>query len=140
MLGTVAVHTSRPGGTAPGPGPKPPALLTPVSNAAEADLAIAEGADLIDVTGLAEPAVAAIRARHPAARLWTGSPAAVDADGIAMAAGASPAAVVAAAAISAWLGAPAIRTRHVVPVRRAIDMTLSVAGDRLPALTTRGLA
>jgi hypothetical protein len=140
MLGTVAVHTSRPGGGAPGPGPAPPALLTPVSNAAEADLAIAEGADLIDVTGLGEPAVAAIRARHHAARLWTGSPAAVDADGIAMAAGASPAAVVAAAAISTWLGAPAIRTRHVVPVRRAIDMTLSIAGDRLPALTTRGLA
>jgi hypothetical protein len=111
-----------------------------VSNAAEADLAIAEGADLIDVTGLAEPAVAAIRARHPAARLWTGSPVAMDADGIATAGGASPAAVVAAAAISAWLGAPAIRTRHVVPVRRAIDMTLSIAGDRLPALTTRGLA
>jgi hypothetical protein len=136
----VAVHTSRPGGAAAGPGRKPPALLTPVSSAAEADLAIAEGADLIDVTGLGEPAVAAIRARHPAARLWTGSPAAVDADSIAMAAGASPAAVVAAAAISTWLGVPAIRTRHVVPVRRAIDMTLSVAGDRLPALTTRGLA
>jgi len=101
--------------------------------------ALAEGADLIDVTGLAEPAVAAIRAGHPGAPLWTGSPPAVDADSIAAAAADSLAGVVAAAAISTWLGAAAIRTRHVGPVRRAIDMTLSIAGDRLPALTTRGL-
>jgi dihydropteroate synthase len=71
--------------------------------------------------------------------LWTGSPAAVDADSAAGDTG-SLAAVVAAAAISAWLGAPVIRTRHVAPVRRAIDMTASIAGSRLPALTTRGLA
>ncbi len=139
MLWCVAVHASQPGGAAPGARPAPPALLAPVSVAAEVGRALAEGADLIDVTGLAEPAVAAIRADHPGAPLWTGSPAAVDADSIAASAADSPAGVVAAAAISTWLGAPAIRTRHIVPVRRAIDMTLSIAGDRLPALTTRGL-
>ena len=29
---------------------------------------------------------------------------------------------------------------QVLPVRRAIDMTCAIAGTRLPALTTRGLA
>ena len=140
MLWCVAVRASQPGGTAPGARPGPPALLTPVSEAAEVGRALAEGADLIDVTGLAGPAVAAIRAGHPGTPLWTGSPAAVDADSIAAGAADSPAGVVAAAAIGTWLGAPAIRTRHVGAVRRAIDMTLSIAGDRLPALTTRGLA
>jgi hypothetical protein len=115
-------------------------VLTAVTRVCEADQVIAEGADLIDVTGLADQAVAAIRARHPDARLWTGSPAAVDVDSVAAGGADSPAAVVAAAAISAWLGAPVIRTRHVLLVRRAVDMTLSIAGSRLPALTTRGLA
>jgi hypothetical protein len=115
-------------------------LLAAVSDAAEAGRAIAAGADLIDVTGLSEPIVAQIRAAHPGARLWTGAPAAVDADGAAEGGEASPAAAVAAAAISTWLGAPVIRSRHVVAVRRAIDMTLSISGRRLPALTTRGLA
>jgi dihydropteroate synthase len=50
------------------------------------------------------------------------------------------AAVIAVAAISTWLGAAAVRTRHVREVRRAIDMTASIAGTRPPALTTRGLA
>jgi hypothetical protein len=167
----VTVHASRLGGS----GLRRSALLTHVSDAAEAGRAIAGGADLIDVTGLPGAAVAAIRAAVGQARLWTGSPAAVDADalvadalvadavvadavvadavvpdavvpdaaaadGVGTGAGVSPAAAVAAAAISTWLGAPVIRSRHVVAVRRAIDMTLSIAGDRLPALTTRGLA
>ena len=150
MLGRVAVHASRPTGAGSGARRRPPALLTPVSDAAEAGRAIAGGADLIDVTGLAGATVAAIRAAHPGARMWTGSPAAVDADGIAPAVmdadgiaadSADPvAAATAAAAIGTWLGADVIRTRHVVPVRRAIDMTLSISGDRLPAFTTRGLA
>ena len=148
-----------------GGGVGPSALLARASDAADAGRAIAGGADLIDVTGLSGPAVAAIRAAVGQPRLWTGSPAAVDADAVAAAAvaadtvagdavagdavaadgvstgaGGSPAAAVAAAAISTWLGAPVIRGRHVVAVRRAIDMTLSIAGDRLPALTTRGLA
>jgi hypothetical protein len=118
----------------------PPALLTPVSDATETGRAIAAGADLIDGTGLTGQAVAAIRAVHPGAPVWAGSPAAVDADSIGTDAAGSVAAIVAAAAISTWLGAGVIRTRHVVPVRRAIDMTLSISGDRLPALTTRGLA
>jgi hypothetical protein len=89
---------------------------------------------MIDGSALPSQAVAAIRARHPGARLWAGSPAATDVEGD------SPAAVVATAAVLAWLGTPAIRTRHVLPVRRAIDMTGSIAGTRPPALTTRGLA
>jgi hypothetical protein len=140
MLSNMAVHASRPGGAAPGPRRAPPALVTPVTGAAQADHAIAEGADLVDATGLTGQAAAAIRTRHPDARLWTGSPAAVDADRIAAVASESPAAVAAAAALSTWLGAPAIRTRHTAVARRAIDMTLSIAGGRLPALTTRGLA
>jgi hypothetical protein len=100
---------------------------------------MAAGADMIDAAGLSDQAVAAIRARHPGV-LWAGSPAA-DADGATAADGrAVPvAAVVARAAVLTWLGTPAIRTRHVLPVRRAIDMTSSIAGTRLPSLTTRGL-
>ena len=139
MLWCVAVHASQPGGSAPRARPAPPALIALVSDVSDVGHALAEGAEAIDVTGLTEPAVAAIRAGHPGVRLWTGSPAAVDADSIAAGAADSPAGVVAAAAIGTWLGAPGIRTRHVGAVRRAIDMTLSIAGDRLPALTTRGL-
>ena len=139
MLRCVAVHASQPGGAAPRARPVTPALIAPVSDVSGVGHALAEGADLIDVTGLTEPAVAEIRAGHPGVRLWTGSRAAVDADSIAAGAADSPAGVVAAAAIGTWLGAPAIRTRHVAAVRRAIDMTLSIAGDRPPALTTRGL-
>ena len=96
---------------------------------------------MIDAAGLSDQAVAAIRARHPRVRLWAGSPDAVDADGAVAAGGrARPvAAVVARAAVLNWLGTPAIRTRRVLPVRRAIDMTSSIAGTRLPSLTTRGL-
>jgi hypothetical protein len=140
MLGCVAVHASRPTEAARDTHRRPPALLTPVSDPAEAGRAIAGGADLIDVTGLARQTVAAIRARHPVARTWAGSPAAVDADSMAVDSADPVAAATAAAAIGTWLGAEVIRTRHVVPVRRAIDMTLSISGDRLPALTTRGLA
>jgi hypothetical protein len=136
----VTVHASRPGDAAPGAAAKTSALLAVVGDGDEASRAIAAGVDLIDVTGLGEETVARIRAAHPGARLWTGSPAAVDADGAATGGEASPAAAVAAAAISTWLGAPAVRSRHVVAVRRSIDMTLSIAGRRLPALTTRGLA
>ena len=90
---------------------------------------------MIDGSGLTDQDVAALRARHPGLRLWHGSPAATDADQAG-----TQAAVIATAAVLAWLGTPAIRTRHVLPVRRAIDMTCSIAGTRLPALTTRGLA
>lgn len=134
-------------------------LVAAAGTAAEAEQAIADGADLIDAGGLTGQDVAALRARHPGLRLWHGSPAAVDADraadtGRAMDAGqathtsratdagraTSPAAVAATAAVLTWLGAPAIRTRHVLPARRAIDMTGAIAGTRLPALTLRGLA
>ena len=138
MLSRMAVHTSRPGEAVPG-APPPPALLAAIGGASDASRAIAEGADLVDVTGLSGQAAAVVGELVPLARLWRGSPAAVDADRLAGGSG-SPAGAVAAAAISAWLGVPVIRTRHVAPVRRAIDMTLSVAGRRLPALTTRGLA
>ena len=122
--------------------PGPPVLIAAVSTAAQAGPAIAAGADMIDVTGLSDQAGAAIRARHPDVRLWAGSPAAVDADGPGVTdggQGAPVAAVVAKAAVLTWLGTPAIRARHVLPVRRAIDMTSSIAGTRLPSLTTRGL-
>ena len=116
-------------------GPVPAVLVAVVASAAEADQAIAAGADMIDGTGLTDQDVAALRGRHRGLRLWHGSPAVADADRAG-----SPAAVIATAAVLAWLGTPAIRTRHVLPVRRAIDMTCSIAGTRLPALTTRGLA
>jgi hypothetical protein len=129
-------HTPRRSAPAAAPPPGPAVLIAAVSTAAEADRAIAAGADLIDAAGLSDQAVAAIRARHPRVRLWTGSPATVDVDSLR----AMPvAAAVARAAVLTWLGTPAIRTRHVLPVRRAIDMTSSIAGTRLPSLTTRGL-
>jgi dihydropteroate synthase len=46
----------------------------------------------------------------------------------------------AAAALSGWLGAAVVRTRHPRPVRRALDLTDSVRGVRPPARTVRGLA
>ena len=112
-----------------------PVLVAIVATAADADHAIAAGADMIDGSGLTQQDLATLRARHPGLQLWRGSPAATDADRAG-----TTAAVVATAAVLAWLGTPAIRTRHVLPVRRAIDMTCSIAGTRLPALTTRGLA
>ena len=129
-------HRPRRRARAAAPPPGPPILIAAVSTAAEAGPAIAAGADMIDAAGLSDQAVAAIRARHPGVRLWEGSPGAVDVDSLR----AMPvAAVVARAAVLTWLGTPAIRTRHVLPVRRAIDMTSSIAGTRLPSLTTRGL-
>jgi hypothetical protein len=47
---------------------------------------------------------------------------------------------VAAAAVCAWLGVTAVRTRHVRAVRRALDMTASIRGLRPPAWAVRGLA
>jgi hypothetical protein len=133
-------HRPRRPARAAAPPAGPPVLVAAVSAAAEAGPAIAAGADMIDATGLSEQAVASIRARDPGARLWAGSPAAADADGRGVRGGpATPAAAVARAAVLTWLGAPAIRTRHVRPVRRAIDMTSSIAGTRLPSRTTRGL-
>ena len=129
-------HTPRRPAPATGPPPGPAVLIAAVSTVAQADRAIAAGADMIDAAGLSDQAMAAIRARHSRVRQWAGSPAAVDVDSLR----AMPvAAVVARAAVLTWLGTPAIRTRHVLPVRRAIDMTASIAGTRLPSLTTRGL-
>lgn len=50
------------------------------------------------------------------------------------------AAALAVAALSGWLGAAVVRTRHPRPVRRALDLTDSVRGVRPPARTVRGLA
>jgi hypothetical protein len=50
------------------------------------------------------------------------------------------ASVAAAAAIGTWLGVPVIRSRHTRAARRAIDMTLVIAGTQRPARTLRGLA
>jgi hypothetical protein len=46
----------------------------------------------------------------------------------------------AVAAVCAWLGASAIRTRHVTGIRRSVEMTESILGRRPPAGTLRGLA
>jgi hypothetical protein len=111
----------------------------------QAARARAEGADLIDVRAAAPGALAAIRASLPGSVLWAGSPGdPVDADRLAAGAGtadpARPAAVIATAAVCAWLGVPLIRSRHTRAVRRAIDMTASIAGTRPPSRTVRGLA
>ncbi|MBO0774927.1 MAG: hypothetical protein J2P34_01325 [Actinobacteria bacterium] len=116
-----------------------PVLVAIVASADEASEALAAGADALDPQGTA--AARAIRARHPDAPCWpagsrSGQPGPVDCD---QGAG-SVAAAVAVAAVSTWRGAPAIRTRHVPAVRRAVDMTTAIRGDRLPASTRRGLA
>jgi dihydropteroate synthase len=66
----------------------------------------------------------------------------VDADRAAAQLGqvASVAAIVAIAALSCWTGAGIVATRHVLEVRRALDMTASIAGTRPPAMALRGLA
>jgi dihydropteroate synthase len=145
----------------------PTVLLAPADGVEQAGRVLAEGADVLDVSGCAAADVAAIEARYPDVPLWAGRAgrslgtpgppgpgALVDADLVAAgeAAGAGEAgdatdagkppvaAVVAVAAISTWLGAAAVRTTHVRAVRRAIDMAATIAGTRPPALTTRGLA
>jgi hypothetical protein len=125
--------------------------LTSVDGLHQAGRALADGADLIDVTRCERDVAAAICARYPDAACTDppgepgppGPAALVDADLLAAGntTGDAPvAAVVAVAAISTWLGAATVRTRHVRPVRRGIDMTASIAGTRPPTLTTRGLA
>jgi hypothetical protein len=129
----VAAHTERSGR------PERTLLLAIAADPEQAAQALAGGADLIDASGATPESLAVIGASPAGAVLWDGSPAApVDADHVApddRVAGA-----VAVAAISTWLGAPAVATRHVRAVRRAIDMTASNAGRRPPALTVRGLA
>jgi len=136
------------------PGGPPQTLLLGVgTDPQQAAQARADGADLIDVRGASPGALAAIQASLPAEVLWTGTrddP--LDADQLAAAGaprragaadpagGATPAAVVATAAVCTWLGAPIIRSRHTRAVRRAIDMTASIAGRRPPSRTVRGLA
>lgn len=138
----------------------PTALIATAASVAEAARALAEGADLIDVGRCGPDVAAAVRAAYPEATGTTvgahavaaahpeAAGTTVDADAIA-AACAGPAglrheppvaAVIAVAAVSTWLGAPAIRSSQVRAVRRAIDMTASIAGTRPPALTIRGLA
>ena len=139
--------------TQPG-GPPPPTLLLGVgADPRQAAQARAEGADLIDVRGATPRALAAIRASLPAGVLWTDPRAdPLDADKLAAAGAArpgaaagpggrvTPAAVIATAAVCAWLGAPVVRSRHTRAVRRAIDMTASIAGRRPPSYAVRGLA
>jgi hypothetical protein len=52
----------------------------------------------------------------------------------------SPAGAQAAAAVCVWLGASALRTRHVAGVRRSADMTEAIMGRKPPVLAVRGLA
>ena len=114
-------------------------LLAVVAGPEQAAPALAGGADLVDASAATPEALAVIRAGPAGAVLWAGSPAGpVDADRLAP--GGRAAGAVAVAAVSTWLGAPLVATRHVRAVRRAIDMAASVAGSRPPALTVRGLA
>jgi hypothetical protein len=132
------------------PGGPPPTLLLGVgADPHQAARARAEGADLIDVRGATPGALAAIRASLPTGVLWTGTGAdlgtgadPLDADRLAREPEdrATVAAVIATAAVCAWLGAPMVRSRHTRAVRRAIDMTASIAGRRPPSRTVRGLA
>jgi hypothetical protein len=70
----------------------------------------------------------------------------VDADRAALTAGrglddpAEMAGIVAIAALSSWLGAAVVRTRHPLQVRRGLDMAAAIQGTRPPARTVRGLA
>ena len=135
-------------------GPPPTLLLGVGADPEQAAQARAEGADLIDVRGATPGALAAIRASLPAGVLWTDPRAdPLDADQLAAkaraarraaaadpAGQATPAAVIATAAVCAWLGAPVVRSRHTRAVRRAIDMTASIAGRRPPSRAIRGLA
>jgi hypothetical protein len=140
-------------------GPPPTLLLGVGADPQRAAKARAEGADLIDVRGATPGALAAIRASLPAGVLWTASRAdpldagPLDADQLAAKAGGArrpvaadpagqvtPAAVIATAAVCTWLGAAVVRSRHTRAVRRAIDMTASIAGHRPPSHTVRGLA
>jgi hypothetical protein len=128
--------------------PLPTLLLGVGADPAQAARARAEGADLIDVRAATPGALAAIRASLPGGVVWAGPPGdPVDADRLAARAAAAdppgpapPAAVIATAAVCTWLGVPLVRSRHTRAVRRAIDMTASIAGRRPPARTVRGLA
>jgi len=102
-------------------GGPPPTLLLGVG--ADLQQAARARADPLDADQLAAKAGAARRAAaaDPAGQV-------------------APAAVIATAAVCAWLGAPAIRSRHTRAVRRAIDMTASIAGHRPPSHAVRGLA
>lgn len=117
-------------------------LLGVGSDPQQAALARAEGADLIDARGATPEALATIRASLPADVLWTDprtdllDAGPLDADQLAV----TPAAVIATAAVCTWLGAPVVRSRHTRAVRRAIDMTASIAGHRPPSRAVRGLA
>ncbi len=70
-----------------------------------------------------------------AERAAAGRPASVQADR-----GAALAGVVAIAALSSWLGAAVVRTRHPLQVRRALEMAAAIGGTRPPARAVRGLA
>jgi len=138
----VARHTER-------GGQRLPTLLLGVgADPEQAAQARAEGADLVDVRAASPAALAALRASLPGDGLWAGLPGdPVDADRLAARTRtadpdgqAPPAAVIATAGVCTWLGVPLVRSRHTRAVRRAIDMTASIAGHRPPARTIRGLA
>jgi hypothetical protein len=146
----------------------PTRLVAVAKSRDEADRAVTEGADLIEFpahrlaepppldadllaaglldAGLLDAGLLAAEAGAGVPAMGAGPPGSdagppgSDAGPPAVGSGPPPAAVVAVAAIATWLGAPAIRTRQVRAVRRAIDMTSAIAGTRLPAQTTRGLA
>ena len=91
--------------------------------------------------GLVDADRAALAARREAARPVTaGEDPAVTGPAGEERAEEDSAGIVAMAAISSWLGAAVIRTRHPAQVRRALDMTASIRGGRPPDRAVRGLA
>jgi hypothetical protein len=103
------------------------------------DAALASGLPARQVIVEVGPAAAVSAARAGWATL-------VDADRAAELAAGQPggeaavAGIVAIAALSSWLGAAVVATRHPLPVARALQMAASIQGTRPPARTVRGLA
>jgi hypothetical protein len=112
-------------------------LLVPISTLHDAQRAIAHGADILDV-GDSEDLALAVRGLGaricgPGEDAALIRSAAVDVDRDGGSAGAL-------AALCAWQGVAVVRTRHVLEVRRCLDMTATIMGVRPPAWAIRGLA
>ncbi|HBW20084.1 MAG TPA: hypothetical protein DEH11_14290 [Actinobacteria bacterium] len=123
----------------------PERLLVQASVADLPELVAAGWAVLVDADQAAGACAesgtnAGSRRRHAAGPPATGTAGPVDGSTAAGTGTAAIADILAVAAVSGWLGAAAVRTSHVAAVRRALDMTASIAGVRPPAAAVRGLA
>ncbi len=124
--GQIRVHPPGDASGLPAGSPRrdpPPPVLTEVMLSDLAGARAAGLATLVDADAAAAAALAAAQGR-------TGPDLA----------GPDLAGLLAIIAVAAWLGADAVRTRHLAPARRALDMTASIRGLRPPAMAVRGLA